>query len=160
MQASFTLTEGEYVKANQLFTKPSRKTLFIYAVAGIALATIALGAGSPALRIGAIGALVGGIFGHLFVRRIYAPSQTRKQYKACKAAQEPVCVTRQDDGINFETASGGATIEWARIVKWRENDELLLIYQAPQVYHIVPKRIGELADEISMALDEELGAAT
>ena len=89
MQASFTLTEGEYVKANQLFTKPSRKTLFIYAVAGIALATIALGAGSPALRIGAIGALVGGIFGHLFVRRIYAPSQTRKQYKAYKAAQEP-----------------------------------------------------------------------
>lgn len=160
MQASFTITEGEYLRANKLFTKPSRKTLIIYAVAGIALATIALGVASPVLRIGAMGALIGGFFGHLFVRRIYAPSQTRKQYKEYKAAQEPVCVTRQDDGIKFETASGGAIIDWARIVKWRENEELVLIYQAPQVYHIVPKRIGELADEISKALAEKVGAAT
>lgn len=160
MEASFTITEEEYIRANKLFTKLTQKTLIIYGVVCVVLAAIAFVAESPALRIGAIGAIVGGFIGDLCVRSVYAPIQSKKQYREYKAAQEPMCITKQYDGIKFESTIGSAKIDWDRIVKWRENEELLLIYQAPQVYHIVPKRIGELADEISKSLAEEVGAAS
>lgn len=160
MEVSFTITEEEYVNANKLFTKLSKKTLLIYGVGCAGLAAIAFLADSPVLRTGAIGGIVGGIIGDLCVRRIYAPIQTKKQYREYKAAQEPISISRQDSGLIFKSAVGNANIEWNRIVKWRENKELVLIYQAPQVYHVVPKRIGNLAHEITKALNENNGTAS
>jgi len=160
LEASFTLTEEEYIRANKLFTRLSRKSLVIYGVVGVSLAIIAFLADSLVLRLGAIGAIFGGIIGDQFVRKIYAPRQTRKQFRIYKAIQEPVHVSKQSDGLVFENSMGNSKINWDRIVKWREDQDLLLIYQAPQVYHIIPKRIGELASDISKALTEKTGAAS
>ena len=160
VEASFTISENEYVSANKLFTKLSIKTLFIYGLVGAAFAVIALVTESPVLRIGALGAIVGGFIGDLCVRKIFAPMQTKKQYREYKAIQEPVRITTEHSGIKFEAAIGDAMIEWNRIVKWRESDNFLLIYQAPQVYHIVPKRIGVLADELSKSLVKNVGPAS
>lgn len=131
MEASFTITEEEYLRANKLFTKLSCRTLIIYGLVCIAFVAIALFTGSPVLQIGAIGAIVGCFIGDLCVRKVYAPLQTKKQYREYKAAQESVNIAKQNDGIKFKAAIGDAMIGWDRIVKWRENEELLLIYQEP-----------------------------
>ena len=160
MEASYTMTEEEYVKANKLFTKLSRKTVIIYLAAATLLATIAIIADSLALRLVTLGALIGGFVGDIIVRKVYAPIKTRKQYLVYKAAQEPIRVESQDYGLHFSAAIGDAKIEWDRIFKWRESPDLLLIYQAPEVYHVIPKRIGTLANEISKSLSENVGPAS
>ena len=160
MEVRFTITEEEYVNANKLFTELSKRTLFIYGISCAALAAIAFIAESPVLKIAAISGIVGGVIGDLCVRRVYAPIQTKKQYREYKATQEPISMSKQDGGLVFESAVGNANIEWYRIVKWRENKELILIYQARQIYHIVPKRIGKLANEISKELNENNGTSS
>jgi hypothetical protein len=138
----------------------SHKTLIIYALAFVALVIVALLTDSPTLRIGAIGAIVGGILGDIVVRKIYAPYQTRKQYKSYKAAQEPTTVRSSEDGLYFTASIGDAKINWDRILKWREDSNFVLIYQAPQIYHIIPKRVGAFAIEVSKLLSRNVGSAS
>jgi hypothetical protein len=160
VEIEYTITEQEYVKANKLFTQPTRNIIYFYIVAAITLLIVAVLAESVAIRIGALAGLFAGFLGQAFVRHIYSPWQTRKQFKAYKAAQAPVTISCNDTSLHFKSESGEGFLEWNKINKWRENGGFLLIYEAPCVYHIVPKRIGELSDEIRQSLVEHLGNAT
>ena len=160
MEFEYTITEDEYVKANKLFTKPAKTTLVAYAVVVLALLVIAVIAPSYVVKIGAIGGVSGGYIGHMAVRHLYAPWRTRKQYRAYQAAQESVAVKVLPDSLLFKSSIGEAVIEWSRINKWRENGEFLLIYQAPEVYHIIPKRVGEAIREVRKSLVKYVGKET
>ena len=134
--------------------------LISYAVVAIALIIVSITATSFIVKIGAIGGVVGGFIGHMVVRHLYAPWRTRKQYRAYQAAQEPVEVKVLSESLLFKSNIGEAVIEWSRINKWRENEDLLLIYQAPEVYHILPKRVGGSISKIREALVQNVGKKT
>ncbi|WP_174801855.1 YcxB family protein [Martelella limonii] len=57
-----------------------------------------------------------------------------------------------DDGISYANARGVQLLRWAETVRVAENDSLFLIYQAPRIYHMIPKRV------LSTAQCEELDA--
>ena len=160
MEVDYAITEKEYVNANKLFTKPSKNILAIYLVVDIALISIALTVDSRIVRFAAIGAVVGGIIGHVLVRHLYAPFRAKRQFRSYQAAQETVHLNLATEALNFKSAIGEATIEWERITKWRENAELILIYQTPEVYHIIPKRIGSIASNLTKTLSSQVGKAT
>ena len=126
----------------------------------LALIVIAVSAPSFVVKIGAVGGIAGGFLGYMAVRHLYAPWRTRKQYRAYQAAQEPVAVKVLPDSLLFKSSIGEAVIEWSRINKWRENGEFLLIYQAPEVYHILPKRVGEAMREVRKSLVKYVGKET
>ena len=159
METEYTISENEYVKANKLFTKPSKKLLVVYCLLITALLLIALCFTNYILRFAAIGAIIGGIIGNILSRYVFAPVQTRKQYRVYQAAQESVIISAKPEGINFRNSSGESIIEWNKINKWRENNEFLLIYQAPQVYNIIPKRIGVVSQNIRELLQQNIGNA-
>ena len=160
VEVEYTLTEDEYVKANRLFTKPTKKSFLIYVAVTTISIIVALVSDILLIQLIVIGGLIGGSLGHVIVRYLYAPWVTRKQYRSYKAIQEPVSVSKQSDGIYFKSDVGEAKIEWSRINKWRENDIFVLIYQAPQVYHILPKRKGSEIAAIRKELMVNIGNAT
>ena len=160
MEVEYTIAESEYVKANKLFTKPTKGILVFYALVVILLIIAAFVSDSFIVRLSAIGGIVGGFLGQAVVRHVYAPWKTRKQYRSYKAAQEPVVVNLDAKSLHFKSKLGESTIEWGRINKWREDPNFLLIYQAPEIYHILPRRIGIEIDKIREALLENVGNAT
>ncbi len=160
MEVEYTITESEYIKANKLFTKPTKGILIFYALVAILLIIAALVSDSFIVRLSAIGGIVGGFLGQAAVRYFYAPWRTRKQYRSYRAAQEPVVVKLDASSLHFKSKLGDSTIEWERINRWREDSNFLLIYQAPEVYHILPKRISNEIGKIREALLEHVGNAT
>ena len=152
MKVEYTITEDEYVKANKLFTRPSKNNLVFYTAVAISLILLSIAADSVAVKIGAIGGIVGGFIGHMVVRHIYAPWKTRRQYRTYQAAREPITVQVRPESLFFKSKIGEAIIEWPRINNWCEDEQFLLIYQAPEVYHILPKRAGEAINNVREAL--------
>ena len=157
MEIEFTITEDEYVKANKLFTKPSKNILFFYVFCALALIIVALASEISVVKFSAFSGIIGGFLGLNFVRHIYAPWGTRRQYRQYKAAKDPIAINFKDGFLHFKSASGEGTIEWGYIYKWRENSEFLLIYQSSALYHIIPKRIGAIASKVREGLVEFVG---
>ena len=160
MQTEFTLTQQEYIKANKLYNKPVAKDYLIFLVFFIAMAALAFLGSKPSHKFMAVFGVIGAIVGHLFVRHLYAPFITKKQYQNYQAAKEPMSISISNTAILLKSQFGQANIEWSRIIKWRKNESLILIYQAPGVYHIIPKRIGAIANELSGLLAKNVGNAT
>jgi hypothetical protein len=156
----FTITESEYVKANALFTRTADTTKALFAFVTIGLIYQIFSADSNLTRSLSIAALIGGFVGYMFVKKIYAPYQTRKQYRSYKAIQESTSIELEGSSICFSSSSGQSKLKVDDLIKWRENEEFLLIYPAPCLYHIIPKRIGVHANKIRMKLVEVIGNAT
>ena len=141
MEAKYKLSEGEYVRGNKLFTQLSKASKIKYTIAVLILVAIFIFANSPAIKGGSVFAIIGGFLGHIIQRHIYAPWATKRQYRNYKAAQKETIISLVDEGIEFKVENGEAILKWQDVYNWRENDELLLVYQAPHVYHIIPKSI-------------------
>jgi len=141
MEATYKLTEGEYVRGNKLFTQLSKASKIKYTFAVLVLIIVSIMVSSPVLKAGAAFAIVGGFIGHVIQRHIYAPWATKKQYRSYKAAQNETSIKSTEEGIEFKAENGAAILKWRDIYNWRENNELVLVYQAPYVYHIIPKSI-------------------
>lgn len=154
MDVEFTLTEDEYVKANQLFNRLNKTTFIIYI--GIILAALLLAITSDDFTTQCIVAatIVGGVMGYVITRFIYAPWKTKKQYRHYQAAREPVLLAVSSDGLHFKSELGESSLEWSRLYQWRENNHFVLIYQAPDIYHILPRRVGPTIELVEKFLLE------
>ncbi len=131
----------------------------MYCIVGTSLLLLALFTHNVFLRLAAIGALMGGGSVYFLFRYIYAPWQTKRQYRVNTSAQEQVVISQTEEGLHFKTRSGEAVIRWHEIVQWRESKDVLLIYQAADMYHIIPKRIADLSQEIIKTLNQKVGNA-
>ena len=158
VEVEYTITEDEYVKANMLFSIPTRKHKYMYAVTVTILVIAALIGNDAVVRGAALGGLIGGGGGFLISRYMYAPWKTRRMYRNYAAASEPVTIQLKDEGIKFLSDMGESTIGWRHILRWRENSEFVLVFQAPHLYHVIPKRVGEIAYQISEALLNHVGS--
>lgn len=162
MEASFTISDHDYLEAMKLFQKITPKIAGLYAIAVAILALTAL-LDPHVLKAGAWGGLTGGVFVVLPGRNVLNPLQAERHYKNYKEIQEPVTIQLKDEGIRFSTADSGGLIRWERIFKWRQNENYLLIYPMPQLYHIIPKSITDSGFDISSLitlLQSEVGKET
>ena len=130
MNGKYRITEDEYVQANKLFSAPPKRTLLVYAVVGVSLTLFAIFTDNIFIRTAAMGALMGGISIHSLFHYLYAPWRTKKQYRLDTSMREQVKIQQTEQGLHFKTRSGEAALHWQQIIQWRENKDLLLIYQA------------------------------
>lgn len=79
---------------------------------------------------------------------VYLPIRVRKLYKQQRMLNEPHEVTFSESGVSTTHSTGSGTLPWSNIHKWRESDELFLIYQSDALFSIFPKRHFGLAGEI------------
>jgi hypothetical protein len=162
-RAVYRLSEDEYVRANRLYSRPSRRVWVYYSAGVAALALLAILAPWEIVRFASIFAIAGGVVGHLASRYVVAPWQTRRQYRSYPAAQEQLEAELDADGVRFRTDQADALVKWSHVIKWREDEEFVLIYQNPRLYHILPKslaRNGFDINELVAALKRNIGSAT
>ena len=157
LEADYTITEREYVQANSLYSRITKKQFVISLIVIIVLIILAYAAGDSAIRGGALGALIGGIGGYIINRFLIAPFRTKRFYRSYAAIKEPCTLKLQNEGVKFLSNAGEALIEWKHILKWRDDENFILIYQAPHLYHIVPKRLGVITDKLLSDLTGNIG---
>jgi hypothetical protein len=162
METTYKISEDDYVGAMKLFSKITPKVAAVYGAVILMLGLVAI-LGSGAVKGGAIGGLIGGGVVIVVGRLIVNPILARRHYKKYKAIQEPINIKLKDDGIELSTPDGGGLIRWEKIFKWRQNEEYLLVYPMPRLYHIIPKSIGKSGFDVSGligALREKVGNET
>ena len=157
LEVEYTISEREYVQANKLYARLTKRQLTVSFVITAILIVVVYFAGDSVFRGGAIGGLVGGLGGYLICRYLLAPWKTRRLYRSYAAIKEPCTVKIHDEGLKFLSKSGEALIEWGHIMKWRQNDNFLLIYQAPHLYHLIPKRLGTIINDMVEKLIKNVG---
>jgi hypothetical protein len=163
LEAEYLISEDEYVRANKLFTRLNRKYGIYYAVAVAAFVAVAVFVKSEVVRFGAIFGLIGGIIGHVITRHAIAPWQTRRLYRTYRAVKEPVGILLEEDGLRFRGSDTNSLLKWQHLIKWRENQEFILVYQNSRLYHIIPKRLGSSGLDIAgliAKIEANIGSAT
>ena len=156
MVTEYNISEVDYVRAMKLFSKITPKIAAIYVAAIAALGAAAVFA-PPVVKGGAIGGLIGGAMVIILGQHIVNPFLARRHYRKYKAIQEPIHIQLKDDGVEFSTADGKGLLRWEKILKWRQNEDYVLIYPMPRLYHIVPKTIKESGFDL-LALTKMLEA--
>ena len=157
LKAEYKITEKEYVQASKLNARLTKKQLSFSLVIMAILVVVAYFVGDHVFRGAAIGGLVGGVGGYLLCRFIIAPWKTKRLYRSYAAIKESCVLSVQDEGIKFVSKAGEALIEWGHLIKWRHNNDFLLIYQAPHLYHLIPKRLGTITNDIVEKLEKNVG---
>lgn len=153
METEYLISESDCVKALRLYSKMTLKTALMFSIAVVILILIIIW-GELGLKAIAIGALIGGVGGHLVVRFIIGPFVAKRHYRNYKAIHEPIHIRLQDEGIEFSTVDVSGIVKWNNIYKWRQNKRYILIYQAPRLYQVIPKSIHDKGFDISLLVQE------
>jgi hypothetical protein len=136
----FTLTEDTLVSGVQFQQRGEALFALGTALMGASLMTVAF------LMDWNLGSLLWVLMGsialgaYVLVTFAKLPGQLRKQFRQNPDACQPVELRWSE--ADLEISSGGTQTRkpWVKIWRWRENDDVLLIYFAYQTSHIVPKR--------------------
>ena len=98
MDVTFTLSENEYVKANRLYGKPTRGIKLFYLITFIALVVTFILSETLKIKVIVSVGFICGVIGHCLIAYVYAPWQTRKQYKSYKAVCRCCNITSHSKG--------------------------------------------------------------
>lgn len=137
MKATYRISEQDYVNAMKLFARLRPRLVILCLVGALVLVVLAT-FGSPALRGGAIGGLIGG-FSVALVGRYHFATLAWRHYRKYKAIHEEFTIELIDDGVRFTSPNGDGKITWDKVYKWRQNEDLVLIYPMPRMFHMIPK---------------------
>jgi hypothetical protein len=162
MEADYKILEEDYVNAMKLYSKITPK---IAAGIGAVIVVLVIAAifGGAAIKGGVAGGLIGGGVVLLLSRFIVNPLLTRRNYRNYKSIHENIHIRLKDEGIEFSTVDGEGILRWDKILKWRQNESLILIYPMPRLYHIVPKSIKEAGFDLGTlvhSLESKVGHET
>jgi hypothetical protein len=68
------------------------------------------------------------------------PITTRRTYRKHKALHRPCTLSWSESGLTVTGDSGEWKISWSDYLKWAENAEIFVLYQAPRLFNMLPKR--------------------
>jgi hypothetical protein len=126
------LTQRDYVRSQFLHMRPRRA----FAVIGVFLLLLFAAAvviGDGAIPLLALLAFLGLQF------FVYVPWRSRRAFNQYKALSEPVSITLREDGLYFARAHGSGLLPWSQIRKWKASSDLILLYPADHIFHLVPR---------------------
>lgn len=138
--ATYRITETDYLAAARLSARPSRKLIAVYVLlAGFVVATSYLMRGGfswePFAGVALAAAAV--VLGHILLVPLFA----RRAFRKYTAIQDNFEVAIVEEGLVFISSRGNGKVLWKDMIKWRENDSYILVYIAPQLFHILPKSL-------------------
>ena len=80
---------------------------------------------------------------------IYVPYKAKKVYRQQKSLQLPFEVMVTKEGLNCSNEIGKSNIPWGNFLKWKENNNLFLIYYSDVLFQMLPKRLFNNLDDIN-----------
>jgi hypothetical protein len=81
--------------------------------------------------------VIGCVFPLIFWR--WTERQWRSVHRRSPYLSEDINCTVTDLGIEFTSSAAAGLIKWASFIKVKELPDLLLLYQAPNLFNIVPR---------------------
>jgi len=86
------------------------------------------------------------ILGFLALYRFYLrPYQVNRSYAQNKELSSPFEIELTDEGYGISNTYGSGKIPWKDFAKWREDDQVILLYRTDNMFNMIPKRL--LQDE-------------
>ena len=153
MNATYRISEDDYVNAMKLFAKLTPRAIAVYLVAALVFVVLAI-FGSPVIKGGAIGGLAGGLIVTVVGRYIVSPILARKHYRKYKGIHDEFTVEILDDGVRFTSPNSDGKLTWENMLKWRQNENYILIYPMPRIYHILPKSIATSGFDVPFLINQ------
>ena len=161
MHARYHVTERDYVRVGRVASRPGRRAWTVLAVV-LACALAAALLGPPGTGTAVTGGLVGGLAVWCTIQYVLNPWLLRRHYRQYKLMQQEQTVTLSPDVIHFKSAAGESHLGWDKILKWRFSPDYVLIYLAPNMYHVIPASVaaqGFDLDRLKSTLAQHVGPA-
>jgi len=160
MDIQYNITERDYIKSAKLAAVATRKQFHWLGIVGFGLLLFALFGPKDIKGFGYIG-LIGGVVGYLASLHVISPWQAKISYRNYKIIQDTIKLTLEEDGYTMESINGTNEMKWENLLKWREDENIILVYYTPKIFHTVPKRLADLGfdmEHFRNLLQENLGA--
>jgi hypothetical protein len=149
-----TVEESDYVGAQWLHLRPRR----VMRVLGLLTALMLLGGGAVQIVGWAQGQnplsdalmlpfLLSLALGYVALLRW----QFTRSYRGYKAIHSPIAMEISEAGLHSRSEHGEARLPWHLFRKYKENDRMLLLYQAGNLFHVIPKRLFRGLAELDQA---------
>jgi|SRR6185295_8033690 hypothetical protein len=86
----------------------------------------------------------------------------RRSFRQDNRLQQPFEAAISQDGIDVSSPTGSSKYAWSAFTRYLESKNLFLVYQAPKVFNVFPKRAFAPGEEESFRnlLSERLGTAS
>lgn len=156
MRVAYKLSENDLIEAQGKHGGAWSKALPVFGslliLAG--LGSIAL---DPKQNAGAIVPILVGLF-FVFGLRL----RIRQSFRQDNRLQQPFEAVVSQDGIDISSQTGSSKYEWSAFIRFAESKNLFLVYQAPKVFNVFPKRAfapGEVESFRSL-LSERIGTTS
>lgn len=139
MSITYHISKQDHLNANLLHAKNSSATLFLIVLLLFIIINIIFD--YPFDRWIMVGGLLGLIVSLLLAKFFIFPWQTKTQYKKHRTLQEQISIQIKDDGLQLDTENTTSLTRWKNFYAYKQNQQYFLIYLAPRLMYIVPKRI-------------------
>jgi hypothetical protein len=156
MRISYRLSERDVLEARGKHGGLWIKVLPIVGLLLLAASSVTL-IHDPRQFSSGIGAIVGGLFLIFFLRL-----QVWLSFRGDNRLRDQFDATISDSGIDVSSPKAASKYDWSAFVRYAETKNVFLVYQAPQVFNVFPKRAftAEEVDAFRNLLDRRLGAAS
>ena len=156
MRVAYNLSENDLLEAQRkhggMWAKAIRVWGLLLILAG--LGSIAL---DPKQYAGAVLPILLGAF------FLFGPSLLgRRAFRKDDRLQQPIEAVASESGIEVSSPTASSKYEWSAFTRYAESKNLFLVYQAPNVFNVFPKRAFALGEEESFRalLSARLGTAS
>lgn len=85
----------------------------------------------------------------LVIRFYLTPRQARRTFAQQKELGVPWEMLVTETGLEISNEFGHARRPWGDFIKWKEDDDLLLLYESDTVYRVLPKRFFSPAEQLA-----------
>jgi YcxB-like protein len=145
---SLTLTAEDYVAANRLhclncFRRRSAVAVGVmFVLAYVVWMAIARIDQWPTIGVVALNAGFAAVVLFLIANYfLLVPFTTRRTYRKHRALHRPYTFAWSESGLTITSESGEWKVAWSDYLKWDENAQIFLLYQAPRLFNMLPKRV-------------------
>ncbi|WP_165667810.1 YcxB family protein [Metapseudomonas otitidis] len=159
----YRISEQDYLRSSRLggrLRTRHRNLLLAGVFVLVAMALYSLKVGDRATAYPLVAGIGGGGLVALALRLLVQPMLMRRQYRRYALMQQEQRVGFAPEGLHFQSAVGEAVVHWANFHGWRENEAFLVLFIAPRVFYVLPKRIAEAGfplEALRNALAREVG---
>lgn len=138
---SLTITVEDYVTANRLHSlKSSRTTLVGWILAYVVWMAIALD-DWRAINVIVLNACFAAVtLCMLAYYFLWIPNATGRTYRKHRELQRPHVYSWSESGLTVQSDRGEWRLAWSDCLKWTENAQVMIFYQAPRLFIMLPKR--------------------
>ena len=131
MKPGGVISESDYTSAQYLHMRPRRPFVVLGAIIVLLLVVASVLSRSWLLFSVSVG-LIGWYY-------LYIPWCSKRSYRQYKAISRPFEIELTEDGYKTTGENGEGTIPWGDFIKFRQSDDVFLLYPSDNMFYVVPQ---------------------